>query len=124
LIDLSFTDDGYHLKRRGAGDTYMADNNKRDEIEREEELETITLEFDDGVVLETEVLGVFESDGKDYIALAPEDGSDDVYLYGYQEVENSEDEFELLDIDDEAEFSAAVETFEKLMDMEAISEDN
>ncbi|MDR1495508.1 MAG: DUF1292 domain-containing protein [Clostridiales Family XIII bacterium] len=102
----------------------MADNNKRDEIEREEELETITLEFDDGVVLETEVLGVFESDGKDYIALAPEDGSDDVYLYGYQEVENSEDEFELLDIDDEAEFSAAVETFEKLMDMEAISEDN
>jgi hypothetical protein len=102
----------------------MADNKTRDEIEAEEELETITLEFDDGVVLETEVLGVFESGGKDYIALVPEDGSDDVYIYGYKEVEDSEDEFELLDIDDEAEFSAAVETFETLMEAEAVSEDN
>jgi hypothetical protein len=104
----------------------MADNKKtKDEIEsEEEELETITLEFDDGVVLETEVLGVFESGGKDYIALVPEDGSDDVYIYGYKEVEDSEDEFELIDIEEEAEFSAAVETFEKLMEVEAISEDN
>jgi hypothetical protein len=103
----------------------MADNKTRDEIEaEEEELETITLEFDDGVVLETEVLGVFESGGKDYIALVPDDGSDDVYIYGYKEVEEGEDEFELIDIEDEAEFTAAVETFEKLMDVEAISEDN
>jgi uncharacterized protein YrzB (UPF0473 family) len=104
----------------------MADKDKRDEIEAEEdELDTITLEFDDGVVMETEVLGVFESGGKDYIALVPEDDSDDVYIYGYKEIEDGEeDEFELIDIEDEAEFSAAVETFEKLMDMEAVSEDN
>jgi hypothetical protein len=103
----------------------MADNKTRDEIEaEEEELETITLEFDDGVTLETEVLGVFESDGKDYIALVPDDGTDDVYIYGYKEVEDSEDEFELVDIEDEAEFNAAVDTFEKLMDVDAISEDN
>jgi hypothetical protein len=103
----------------------MADNKTKDEIKaEEEELETITLEFDDGVVLETEVLGVFESGGKDYIALIPEDGSDDVYIYGYKEVEDSEDEFELIDIEDEDEFSSAVETFEKLMDVEAISEED
>jgi hypothetical protein len=103
----------------------MADNKTRDEIEaEEEELETITLEFDDGVTLETEVLGVFESGGKDYIALVPDDGTDDVYIYGYKEIEDSEDEFELVDIEDEAEFNAAVDTFEKLMDVEAISEDN
>ncbi|MDR3225243.1 MAG: DUF1292 domain-containing protein [Clostridiales Family XIII bacterium] len=102
----------------------MADNKTRDEIEAEEELETITLEFEDGVVIETEVIGVFESGGKDYIALQPDDGSDDVYIYGYKEVEGNEDEFELVDIEDEGEFSAAVDAFEKLVDMEVISEDN
>ncbi|MDR0519708.1 MAG: DUF1292 domain-containing protein [Clostridiales Family XIII bacterium] len=102
----------------------MAVNKTRDEIEVEEELDTITLEFEDGVVIETEVLGVFESDGKDYIALVPDDGSDDVYIYGYKEVGGSEDEFELVDIEDEAEFSAAVETFESLMDSEAVSDKN
>jgi uncharacterized protein YrzB (UPF0473 family) len=109
----------------------MADNDKRDQrddIDSDEELlRYMTLEFDDGVVMETEVLGVFESGGKDYIALVPEDGSDDVYIYGYKEVEDGdgdEDEFELIDIEDEAEFSAAVETFEKLMEVEAVSEDN
>jgi hypothetical protein len=55
----------------------------------------------------------------------PEDGSDDVYIYGYKEInEGDEDEFELIDIEDDAEFSAAVDTFEKLMDMEAVTEDN
>jgi len=103
----------------------MSDKKTRDEIEaEEEELDTITLEFEDGVVIETEVLGVFESGGKDYIALIPEDGTDDVYIYGYKEIDGSDDEFELVDIEDEAEFTAAVDTFEKLMDMEAISEDN
>jgi uncharacterized protein YrzB (UPF0473 family) len=102
----------------------MADNKTRDDIGAEEELDTITLEFEDGVVIETDVLGVFESDGKDYIALVPDDGSDDVYIYGYKDVDGSEDEFELVDIEDEAEFSAAVDTFEKLMEMEAVSEDN
>jgi uncharacterized protein YrzB (UPF0473 family) len=104
----------------------MADNDKRDDIEiEEEELVTITLEFDDGVVMETEILGVFESGGKEYIALVPEDDSDDVYIYGYKEIDDGdEDEFELIDIEDEAEFAAAVEVFEKFVEMEAVSEDN
>jgi uncharacterized protein YrzB (UPF0473 family) len=103
----------------------MANKKTKDEIEaEEEELVTITLEFDDGVTLETEVLGVFESGGNDYIALAPDDGSDDVYIYGYKDVEGSEDEFELVDIEDDDEFSAAVETFERIMDSEVILEDN
>jgi hypothetical protein len=99
----------------------MANKKTREEIEAEEDdLDTITLEFDDGVTLETEVLGVFESGGNDYIALAPDDGSDDVYIYGYRELEDNEDEFELVDIEDDDEFSAAVETFEKLVDAEAV----
>ena len=36
----------------------------------EEEVDVITLEFDDGVELECEIMGVFEHAGKEYIALS------------------------------------------------------
>ena len=40
----------------------------------------ITLEYDDGTELECEILGVFEAEDKEYIALIPQDDSDDVYI--------------------------------------------
>ena len=76
----------------------------------------ITLEFDDGVELECEIMGVFEYAGKEYIALIPLDDSDDVYIYGYKEV--GEDEFELIDIEDDVEFEGAVAEFEAIMSEE------
>ena len=79
----------------------------------EEEVDVITLEFDDGVELECEIMGVFEHAGKEYIALIPDDDSDDVYIYGYKEV--GDDEFELVDIEDDAEFEAAVAEFDATM---------
>ena len=79
----------------------------------EEEVDVITLEFDDGVALECEIMGVFEHAGKEYIALIPDDDSDDVYIYGYKEV--GDDEFELVDIEDDAEFEAAVAEFDAIM---------
>ena len=45
--------------------------------------EIITLEFDDGVTFDCGMMGTFELDGKEYIALEALDDSDDVYLYGY-----------------------------------------
>ncbi|MDD6042567.1 MAG: DUF1292 domain-containing protein [Eubacteriaceae bacterium] len=80
---------------------------------REEEVDIITLEFDDGIELECEIMGVFESAGKEYIALIPQDDSDDVYIYGYKEV--GEDEFELVDIESDEEFEAAVAEFDAIM---------
>ena len=80
---------------------------------RMDEADVITLEFDDGVELECEIMGVFDFEGKEYIALIPDDGTDDVYLYGYKEV--GEEEFELVDIEDEDEFNAAIEVFEQLV---------
>ena len=61
-------------------------------------------------------MGIFDVDGKEYIALIPDDDSDDVYLYGYKEV--SEEEFELIDIEDDAEFDKVVKVFEELTDEE------
>jgi len=98
----------------------MADtkNKTREEIEAEdgEEPLIVTLEYDDGTVVETEVMGVFEADGKEYIALIPHDDTDDVYIYGYKET--GEDEFDLVDIEDDEEFKRAVEEFDKLVSEE------
>lgn len=80
--------------------------------EEETEMEVITLEFDDGESVECEVVGVFEFEDKEYIALLPTDGSDDVYIYGYKELDD--EEFELIDITDEDEFNKVAEAFEKL----------
>ena len=81
------------------------------DIERNEE-NYLTLEFDDGVELECEIMGVFEVNGKEYIALLPDDGTDDVYLYGYKEI--GEEEFEIIDIVDDAEFEAVAAEFDRL----------
>jgi uncharacterized protein YrzB (UPF0473 family) len=78
----------------------------------EDEAEFITLEFEDGTEVEAEIMGIFDVDGKEYIALIPDDDSDDVYLYGYQEV--SDEEFELIDIEDDDEFDKVVKVFEEL----------
>ena len=58
----------------------------------------ITLEFDDGESFDCGIMGIFEVEGKDYIALEALDSTEDVYLYGFKP---TEDDFELLDIDEE-----------------------
>ena len=75
----------------------MADQKKNPDME--EEVDIITLEFDEGEEVECEIMGVFDFNGKEYIALIPDDGTDDVYIYGYKEV--GEDEFEIVYIDDD-----------------------
>ncbi len=89
----------------------MANEKKNVEIE---EKDIITLEFDNGDEVECEIMGVFDFNGKEYIALIPDDGTDDVYIYGYKEV--GEDEFELIDIEDDTEFEAVVAEFDSIMD--------
>ncbi|MCQ2553200.1 MAG: DUF1292 domain-containing protein [Clostridia bacterium] len=89
----------------------MAEDVKKS-VEIEDEAEVITLEFDDGLEVEAEIMGIFEVDGKEYIALIPDDDTDDVYLYGYKDV--TEEEFELIDIEDDAEFEKVSAEFERL----------
>lgn len=79
----------------------------------EEEVDVITLEFDDGETIECEIIGVFEYNGKDYVALDPDDESGDAFIYGYKEV--GDDEFELVDIDSEEEFEGAAKEFDSII---------
>ncbi len=76
-----------------------------------EELETIILEFDEGKKAECEIIGVFEHDGREYMGLIDEE--DQVYIFRYTEI--SEEDFDLSDIEDEAEFNAAAKTLQDLL---------
>ena len=77
-----------------------------------EEADFITLQFDGGEDIECEILGIFDVEDKEYIALLPDDDSEDVYIYRYNEL--PDDEFELLDIEDDEEFEKVSEEFDKL----------
>ena len=91
----------------------MADKKKQAPAE---EADIITLEFEDGVTVECEIMGVFDYEGNDYIALIPDDDTDDVYIYGYKEV--GEDEFEIVDIEDDELFEKVVAEFDAIMESE------
>ena len=78
----------------------------------------LTLEFEDGKEIECEIMGVFDVEGKEYIALIPNDGSEDIYLYGYREM--NEDEFEMLDIEDDAEFEKVAAEFDRLISEDVV----
>ena len=81
---------------------------------KNDQTEIITLEFDDDTKIDCEIMGIFDYNKKDYIALIPDDGSDDVYIYGYEE--NEDGSFELLDIVDEKLFNNVAQEFQKIMD--------
>ena len=73
-----------------------------------EHIDVIYLTLEDDSELECEIIGIFEVEDKEYIALIPID-QDEVLLYEYKELEN--DEFDLLLIEDEEEFELASEAF-------------
>ncbi len=74
--------------------------------------EILTLEFDDGESFECGIMGIFDLDDKQYIALEAFDETNDVYLYEY--VPTDED-FELVDIPEE-DFDRIAAEFDRLMD--------
>ena len=74
--------------------------------------EILTLEFDDGAAFECGIMGVFELNNKQYIALDALDDSNDVYLYEYRP---TDDDFELIDIP-EGDFDLVSAEFDRLMD--------
>ncbi len=74
--------------------------------------EIISLEFDDGESFECGIMGVFDLNDKQYIALEAFDDTDDVYLYAYVP---TDDDFELVDIPED-EFDQVAAEFNRLMD--------
>jgi len=75
--------------------------------EHDEDIEYIYLTFDDDSEVKCAILGIFEVEGKEYIALVPE-GQECVFIYKYSE---GEDGFILDTIEDDDEFQVVSEAF-------------
>ncbi|WP_422485303.1 DUF1292 domain-containing protein [Gudongella sp. DL1XJH-153] len=101
-------------------------NHDHDHEHEHEEMEIMTLTLDDETELECAVIGIFEVEDKEYIALLPlgdedKEEEDEVLLYEYKEL--AEEEFELALIDDEDEFDLVSEAFYALYTDEHEEED-
>lgn len=63
--------------------------------------------------IECDVLGTFISNGREYMALVPADGTDDIFIYRYEPLPDGE--FKLSDIADGFEFGNAMAECENFM---------
>ena len=79
-----------------------------------EEMETMTLTLDDDTELNCGIIGVFEVDGIEYIALLPEE-DDTVLIYQYNE---DGEEVELSLIEDDDTFEKVSQAFDELWEDE------
>ncbi|MGL5440447.1 MAG: DUF1292 domain-containing protein [Filifactoraceae bacterium] len=75
----------------------------------EEEPLILNLELEDGKEVACEVIGIFEVEGVEYIAVVPED-DDQVLIYKYTE-NDDESEVELDQIEDDEEFDKVTAAF-------------
>lgn len=80
--------------------------------EHEEGFETMFLTLDDDTEIECAILGVFDVDDKEYIALLPIN-EENVLLYEYKEIDG---EIELGLIESDEEFDKVSEEFNSLYD--------
>ena len=87
--------------------------------DHEEEMETMFLTLDDDTEVECGVIGIFEVDGKEYIALLPIN-DETVLIYEYKEVDG---EIELGLIEDDEEFNKISNAFYDLYDDEEETEE-
>lgn len=85
----------------------MSDQEFKTDFEDEEPV-ILNIVLEDGEELPCEVIGIFEVDDKEYIALLPED-DDRVLLYIYSEL--GDDDVDLQNIDDDQEFEKVTEAF-------------
>lgn len=69
---------------------------------------TITITTFENEELKCDIIGIFDVDNTEYIALLPQ-GDDEVLIYRF--ISHNDDDIELLNIEDDDEFEKASETF-------------
>ena len=82
----------------------------------------VVLTLDGNETVECAVVGIFEApNGREYIALLPNDGKDadtgQVYLYRYSETDTEEPEPILENIEEDDEFEIASDAFDEFLDV-------
>ncbi len=110
--DETFEYNDEHCGGCGCGVNCDDHDHEHDDFEFEDmDNDIIYLTLDDDTELECSVLGIFEVEDVEYIALLPL-GEEEVLLYRYIELED--EEFDLLPIENEEEFQTVSEAFEAL----------
>ncbi|MDY3118018.1 MAG: DUF1292 domain-containing protein [Peptoniphilus sp.] len=82
-----------------------------------EELDVITLTLEDDSEMDCAVIGAFDYEEKDYIALLPlkdDEVDEDASVLLYEYTEQDEGELELIFIEDEEYFNKVADEFERL----------
>ena len=91
---------------------------RKEDLENNDEVITVTLTLDDDSELECEVVTVLTAGGRDYIALLPTEGpaaeQGTVYLYRYIEVNGEKPTLE--NIEDDEEYELASDAFDEYLD--------
>ncbi|MCI1723709.1 MAG: DUF1292 domain-containing protein [Lachnospiraceae bacterium] len=97
--------------------------------DEEEDLGTVTLTLEDDTDVECAILAIYPVEGKQYIALLPIDENgeakedEDVFIYRY--VDNGADKDpDLENIEDDAEYEAAADAFDELLDEDEFDEED
>jgi len=85
----------------------MSDMEFKNDFEDEEPI-VLNLVLDDGEEVACEVIGIFEVEGNEYIALVPAE-DERVLIYKYAELAN--DEIDLQNIEDDVEFAKVTDAF-------------
>lgn len=99
----------------------MGKNNEITEDAYDEEM-TVTLELDDGEVVDCAVITILEVEGRDYIVLLPldengENNDGEVWFYGYSEnPSDPNEEPQLSYIEDDAEYEKVADAFDEYLD--------
>lgn len=99
--------------------------NKNDEncnCNEELDHDTVTLTLEDDTEIVCDIICTFPCNGKDYIALLPQDSDEDGEVFLYQFVQAENEEFELLHIEDDEEFEAVSDAFDEFLDSEEFEE--
>lgn len=91
----------------------------------EENADTVTLNLEDGTVLECDVLAIFPAGDNQYIALLPQEPYEDyeegeVFLYRFKELPDNEIQLDSIESDEEYEIVA--DAFDEILDEEEFNE--
>ncbi len=84
------------------------DKEFKNDFEVEEEPIILNITLENGEELPSEVIGIFEVEDHEYIALLPED-DDRVLIYRYKEL--SDEDIDLQNIEDDEEFQKVTDAF-------------
>ncbi|MCR5720200.1 MAG: DUF1292 domain-containing protein [Lachnospiraceae bacterium] len=88
----------------------------------EDEDMTVDIELEDGRTINCNIITILTVEGRDYIALYPnnytsEDGEEEVWFYRYSENEKDPNEEPVLDyIEDDEEYEKVIDAYDEFLD--------